>query len=189
MIIDKVSDINYNDIVLNDSSWHNRIRAIKFVTDQEVIKKVALKDYDYRIRQEAIEKLTVPNYLLQVALQEKDSHLVCEAIKKISNQEHLKEIFLKRNDTLISLCIVENLTDDKILEYLLNNTTAHAVKSKIISLLSNEHLLLEIAFDGPYLNRIDAIERIIELNKPYSMFQLRQSNNYLIKQCFYDNKN
>jgi len=91
------------------------IEAVEKLTDQSVLKKVALNDSHKIVRRTAVGNITNQPFLKEVALN--DSHLdVClVSVNNITDQSFLKEIALKASHIDVCLFAVRKITEQSIL--------------------------------------------------------------------------
>ncbi len=92
-----------------------RIAAVKEVTDQKVLAKVARKDKDWQVRKYAVERLTDQKELKGIARKDEDSRVRLAAVARLSDQKELARIAQKDKDTTVKSVATMRLTDQQLL--------------------------------------------------------------------------
>ncbi len=143
-------------VALYDVNRHARDVAVKKITDQNILKTVLLQDKDSKVRQSAVSKLEDRKFLNSLAFKDNDVSVREIAIKKIATPEILKDLYYNgnRNDRTT---IIQLMEDQAFLEGIAKDTELYEVpRSKAISKLTNQTLLTELATKDKdkYIRRI-----------------------------------
>lgn len=135
-------------IVFSESNSIN-VGAVKFITDQRVLKKIVLGDkyYDDGVRIIAIENITDPKVLKKIALEDKNYNVRIVAVEKIRDQKVLKKAALEDEDDEVRIAAIEKITDQKVLGKIALEDEYDEVRIAAVDKITDQKLLKKIALE------------------------------------------
>jgi len=147
--------------------WDARLAAVKKLTDQGLLEKIAKTDIDPRIRIKAINKLTDEEVLREIACTEGNMQVRLAIIAKFPDpaQRQAKIHYIARYDEKEDnrLAAIEKLTDQSVLTDIAKHDQASKVRAAAIKMLTDQSLLADIAkHDKAEYIRAAVVERLTD---------------------------
>lgn len=134
-------------VALEDKDGSVRVEAAKRLTSQETIAKVALEDRSAFTRSAVIELITDQRVLAKIAMEDR-SRLVFEAaVKRLEDQDALSEVALKHSDEAMRMVATRHLTNQAVLAKIALNDKCPGVRARAIERLTNQEVLKNIVKD------------------------------------------
>lgn len=118
-------------IVFNDEDYSVRKIAMGYITDQEVLKTIALNDSEeYReLKRVAMSKVTDETLLKSIALNHKDWFIRHEALELLTEKSYIREVILKETSYSITvLPTIRKLTDIELLQEVVSDAANKNVR-------------------------------------------------------------
>lgn len=118
-------------IVFNDEDYHVRKIAIGYITDQEILRTIALNDEEeYReLKRVAMSKVTDEMLLKNIALNHKDWFIRSEALELLTEKSYIREVILKETSYSITvLPTIRKLTDIELLQEIAVNADSKYIR-------------------------------------------------------------
>lgn len=140
----------YPYLVCPDRRWEVRYEAANspILTDENLLKEVALYDYDLRVRCGAINNpnLNDEELFCRLALNDFSYSVRFDAAKYIKNESVLKEIIEKDNKSCVRVSAISNpnLSDQSFLTNLAFNDYDYNVRCAAVIKISDDEVLKEI---------------------------------------------
>ena len=109
---------------LESSDWRARRRAVRRLTDQKLLAKIALEDEHYWVNMAAVEELTDQALLAKVVIEKPHRDISSAAIEKLSKEE-LTKLSTEAEDPVVRIAaevrLEENNWDEAFNKYSLKN--------------------------------------------------------------------
>ena len=124
--------------------------AVRELTDQALLAKVAVESKDPVVRGAAVRKLTGQALLAKIALEDEAPDVRGAAVGKLTNQALLAKIAVESKDPVVRGAAVEKLTDQAVVRgAAVGKLTYQALLAKIAAIgkLTDQALLAKIALD------------------------------------------
>ncbi len=140
----------YPYLVCPDRRWKVRYEAVNspVLTDEDLLRRVALKDYDLRVRCGAINNpnLNDQDLFCYLALNDCKYSVRCDAAKYIKNESVLKEIIANDSKSCVRVYAISNpnLTDQSFLTDLAFNDYDYNVRRAAVLKITDDNVLKEI---------------------------------------------
>ena len=140
----------YPYLVCPDRRWEVRYEAVDspILTDENLLREVALYDYDLRVRCAAINNpnLNDEKLFCHLALDDCRYSVRCDAAKRIQNESVLKEIIENDSKSCVRVNAISNpnLTDQSFLTDLAFNDYDYNVRIAAVLKIRDENVLKEI---------------------------------------------
>jgi hypothetical protein len=127
---------------IDSDNPRSRLKAVKKISDQSQLSKVAVEDKSPNVRRAAVEKLTDQIVISKIAVEEKEPMVRIAAVKKAANQSLIVQVaFADRHDHVRS--IAAELISDKSLKANLKST--NGLFNEINRLPDTSSLLIKIS--------------------------------------------
>jgi phosphosulfolactate synthase (CoM biosynthesis protein A) len=150
-------------VAIGDEVWTIWKAAVEKLTDQAALAKVAVEAGDPHVREAAVEKLTDQVALAKVAVEAKDSSVRWIAVERLTDQVALAKVAVEARDPHVRIAAVEKLTDQALLAKIAVEDEAYYVRGAAVEKLTDQALLAKIAVeDEAYYVRGAAVERLTD---------------------------
>jgi hypothetical protein len=155
------------DLAKNARYIDVRMAAVEYLTDQSALADVAKTAKDSDVRMAAVEKLTDQKVLVDIAMNDCDLSVRIKAAERMSDfvGGGIKKID-HQNKELIKAAVVK-LTDQSVLAEIAKNDASKeicvAAAKRLLSVISENDLLCEIAFEGKY-RPVPRVEKLYSLD-------------------------
>jgi hypothetical protein len=144
-----------------------RREAVKYLSDQVVLAKIAKNDTDIYVRTDALKKISEENQtiLINFALHDENPGIRGDAINKVNDQQVLISIALNDKDQYLRDCAVSRLNDQQVLTSIALNDKDKNVRGSAVNRLKDQNIVIQIFWnDKDYDVRFDALKRIHDQN-------------------------
>ena len=135
---------------LNSLDYNERIKALKNVTDQNVLQKVAREDEDWFVRQAAVDKITDQLFLQKVACEDKSSYVRSAAIDKITDQNVLQKVACEDENRGVRYTAVDKITDQLFLQKVAREDEDWFVRQAAVDKITDQNVLQKVACESKY---------------------------------------
>ena len=133
---------------------------------------------DYYVRVKAVEKVSDQTVLKRIAINVKDSTIGKIALEKISDQEILKSIATKAKEPNVRNIAIGKITNNEFIEILIKNETNLDSKKNLIKGLTNQQILIKIAINDKIEGiREMAVKKIVDEKILSEIAKNDESNN------------
>jgi hypothetical protein len=121
--------------------------AIANLTDQDLLKKIAIKDKHWNVRQAAVENknLIDQSLLAKIVCEDEDWNVIHSAIKKLTDQALLAKIAGETSSSAVRQDIIWKLTDQTLLAKIAIQDEDNIVRLVAVGKLTDQTLLAKIA--------------------------------------------
>jgi len=165
-----------------DSEWvFDRIAAVRNLTDQTVLERIAMEDEDAGVRHNAVVKLTNQALLAKIVLQDDCGDIRHAAVERITDQTLLAKIAVEGNGdihhqvksrltdpTLLAMIgmwvrpgLTERVSDQELLAKIALTSDAPEIRDAAIRTLSDVTLLLRVFINAKtHTVRMNAYSRL-----------------------------
>ena len=110
-----VTDSGLADIAINAKGRAVPRAAVEKLTDQPLLRKIAVEHEDDGVRRTAVKKLTDQPLLGKIAVEDEDGGVRRTALEKLTDQPLLEKIAVEHEDYWIRTAAVKKLTDQALL--------------------------------------------------------------------------
>lgn len=117
--------------------------AVEKLTDQTLLKKIALESKDRDVRASAVKKLYDPILIKKIAMSDKDRYVRLAAVEKISGQTILADFAYKAEYFDVRIAAIEKLTDQSILTDLAKTDSAARIRLTAVKNVSDDDFLYD----------------------------------------------
>jgi hypothetical protein len=139
------------------------LSAVEKLTDQELLKKVALNAQDLYIRKAAVEKLTDESVLGKIAIDDNNANVRLSAVMKLTDQLVLAKVARADADVYVRKAAVEKMTDQTILSKIATDDKNSLVRYAAVERITSKTLLSKFALGDKDSNiRLSAIKRLTD---------------------------
>jgi hypothetical protein len=128
---------------VNSPDPKERIRALKNLTDQAVLARMAIEDKDESVRVAAFAKLTDQAALAKIAIEDKDESARVAAFAKLTDQAVLAKMAIENDDKSVRIAAIAKLTDQAVL-FKIAITEYWEIRKAAIAKLTDQALLIEV---------------------------------------------
>lgn len=134
---------------------------IEPLTDQSLLKRIALESLIGSRREAAVRKLTDQAVLVKIAQRECNVFVNRAAVDRLTDQDAIKFLALKAPMRATRIYAVERLTDQKTLAQIALNENDDSVRCTATENLYNQEVLIQIALGDVYwYARVIAVNRL-----------------------------
>jgi hypothetical protein len=148
---------------LESKDPRERILAVKELTDQAVLAKVAIEDMDADVRRAAVSKLTDQAVLAKVAIEDMDAHVRREAIRMLTDQAVLGKVAIEGKDADVRYPAIRMLTDQAVLAKVAIEGKDANVRCDAVKNLTDQAVLAKLAIeDKNWAVRRAAVEKLTD---------------------------
>ncbi|MDI6451706.1 hypothetical protein [Anaerobaca lacustris] len=106
-------------VAVEDEDGNVRGAAVAKLTDQALLAKVAVGDKDGNVRGAAVERLTDQALLAKVAVEDEDGNVRRLAVAKLTDQALLAKVAVEDRDMIVRLTAIGGLRDRAVLQTVL----------------------------------------------------------------------
>lgn len=146
---------------MEDKSPSVRLSAVKKLTDQALLAKIAVETMDSDVRAAAVRKLTDQAVLAKIAVEDKDRYVRSAAANKLTDQSLLEKIAVEDKTDVVRYNAVMKLTDQAMLEKITVEEKDRNVRLAAAKKLTHQALLEKIAVaDNDWNVRLAAVEKL-----------------------------
>ena len=132
------------DIAKNDEKWDVRLKAIKKLTDQNVLIDIAKNDEKWNVRWKAVEKITDQSVLADIAKKDEDSSVRKAALHNITDQNVLADIAKNDNYRIVRETDLEKITDQSALIDIAKNAKNFKIRKMAVEKITDQSVLADI---------------------------------------------
>ncbi|MDO5462451.1 MAG: hypothetical protein Q4F99_03060 [bacterium] len=172
----------YAQQLKTSSVVEERLEAVRYLMDQEVLAVVAQTDREPSIRAVATQRLTDPSTLERIAQTEEDATVRRIAVEKLSNQALLAEIAQKDSDTSIRAFAVSRVKDANILAIIAKNEREDSIRKRAVMGVVDQALLATLAQkDSDASIRLLAVEKVTQQKELATL--AKHATDAVVRQC------
>jgi phage terminase small subunit len=128
-----------------NSDYSVRVKAVERVSDQAVLKRIAITTKDYIIGKIALEKISDQEILKSIATNSKEPNIRNIAIGKITNHAFIEKLIQNEVDLDSKRSVIEKLTNQQILIKIALNDKNESIREMSVQNIVDENVLTEIA--------------------------------------------
>ncbi|MCY3410566.1 MAG: HEAT repeat domain-containing protein [Candidatus Heimdallarchaeota archaeon] len=145
------------EIASEDDSWHLRRKAVERLPAiyDEFFAGLLVKETDFRVRKVIMAKVKFVNLnednLFNLAVKAQDTEVRAAAARMIEDHNKLVQIASVLGDYNIIEEILERVSNQELIKYILNNAEYAHTKIKCLELINDEDFLMDVARKDPSL--------------------------------------
>jgi hypothetical protein len=128
-----------------------RFAAVRKITDQTLLAKIAIEDKTRNVRIAAFKELSDQALLAQIAVDIKEKNIRLVAVGKVTDQMLLRSIAAGDKDSDVREAAISNLTDQSLLTKIAVEDTDEFDRRAAIRKLTDQALLARITLDDEIL--------------------------------------
>jgi hypothetical protein len=125
-----------------------RLQAVKELSDQTLLAKLAIEDENFEVRQAAAERLTDQAVLAKIVFEEKDASVRTTAMERLTDQAVLARIVFVGEYSWVRTAAVKKLTDQTVLGKVAVEDNQQDVRRAAVAKLTDEAVLAKVAVEG-----------------------------------------
>lgn len=132
---------------INSPDPQERIQAVRNISDQALLAKIAVESKDESLRYSAVTKLTDAALLAKVALGSNDWSVRNAAVKKLTDEAVLAKIAVEDKDSYVREAAVTKVTDQVLLAKVAMEDDNTVVRSAAFDKLTDQSLRAKVVAD------------------------------------------
>jgi uncharacterized DUF497 family protein len=130
-------------IAVEDENRFVRHDAVNTLTDQSQLAKIVVEHKDYKMRLAAVEKLNNQSLLKKIAMEAKNLEIRCAAVKRLTDQELLVRLAMKAEFLEIRIAAIGNIKDQVLLRQWVENKPQAAIRQAAVKQIMDDGFLLQ----------------------------------------------
>ena len=135
-------------VALNDKDSSVRGTAVEKLNDQALLVGIALKDDSGSVRMSAVRNLTDQTLLARIAETDRDANVRLNGVLKLTDQTLLAKIAIKDPKNVVRYAAIEKLTDQALLAEVALELRESILYMEVIRRLTDQTLLAKVAIEG-----------------------------------------